>query len=95
MRIAFDLSGKGKIWLDDVQLYDQFLTGSERNELQNEVFLAVERMRAGDISYSARLLDSYHGRYLLGCHPRKIANQLLLPNPHHQRTQPPVVSPID
>lgn len=66
LRIAFDLASPGKVWIDDVMLYDQFLTSGERKELQSRVFVAVERMRDGDLSACGRLLDSYWGRHVLG-----------------------------
>ncbi len=66
LRIAFDLASPGKVWIDDVMLYDQFLTSDERKELQSRVFVAVERMRGGDLSACGRLLDSYWGRHVLG-----------------------------
>ncbi|QDS90526.1 hypothetical protein EC9_47400 [Rosistilla ulvae] len=66
LRIAFDLASPGTVWIDDVMLYDQFLTSDERKELQSRVFVAVERMRDGDLSACGRLLDSYWGRHVLG-----------------------------
>ncbi|MEZ6089193.1 MAG: hypothetical protein R3C05_14420 [Pirellulaceae bacterium] len=66
LRIAFDLVSPGTVWIDNVLLHDQFLTQAERKELQSQVFVAVERMRDGDLTAAGRLLDSYWGRYLLG-----------------------------
>ncbi|QDV70791.1 hypothetical protein Poly24_45220 [Rosistilla carotiformis] len=75
LRIAFDLASPGKVWIDDVMLYDQFLTSEERKELQSRVFVAVERMRGGDLSACGRLLDSYWGRHVLGLPDEPIATK--------------------
>ena len=66
LRVAFDLASPGKVWIDEVRLYDQFLTNAERKDLQSQVFLAAQSMQSGDLSACGRLLDSYWGRYLMG-----------------------------
>lgn len=64
LRLAIDLITPGEIALDDIRLYDFYLTDRERSELQRQTFVAVERMRRGDFSAAARLLDSHWARYL-------------------------------
>ena len=65
VRLTVDLLSAGKVWIDDIKLYDFFLTDDERADLQSRTFLAVERMRRGDLTAAARLLDSLWGRYLM------------------------------
>jgi len=66
LRLTIDLLTPGRIWIDDVRLYDFFLTKGERSALQSQAFLAVQRMRQGDMTAAAKLFDSHWGRYLMG-----------------------------
>ncbi len=65
LRIAIDLITPGEISIDDVKVYDFFLTDRERGELQQQTFVALERLRRGDLTAAARLLDSHWAKYLL------------------------------
>jgi len=76
LRLTIDLLSPGRVWIDDVQLYDFFLTQGERSGLQSQTFLAVQRMRQGDLTAAARLFDSHWGRYLMGLRvPRPKASE--------------------
>ncbi len=66
LRLTIDLLTPGKVWIDDVRLYDFFLTPAERTELQSQTFLAAKKMRQGDLTAAAKLFDSYWGRFLMG-----------------------------
>jgi hypothetical protein len=65
LRIAIDLITPGEISIDDVRVYDFFLTDRERGDLQQQTFVALERLRRGDLTAAARLLDSHWAKYLL------------------------------
>ena len=58
MRLTIDSLTAGKVWIDDVQLHDNFPTAKERSELQSQAFLAVQGLCHGHLTPSARLLSS-------------------------------------
>jgi hypothetical protein len=65
LRLTIDLLSPGEVWVDDIRLYDFFLTEPERSELQSRAFLAIERLRRGHLTPAAKLFDSHWGRYLM------------------------------
>ncbi len=65
LRLTIDLLSPGEVWLDEIRLYDFFLTEPERSELQSRAFLAIERLRQGHLTPAAKLFDSHWGRYLM------------------------------
>lgn len=88
LRLTIDLLSPGQIWIDDVKLYDFFLTEAERSRLQSQVFLAVQRIRQEDLTAAAKLFDSHWGRYLMNLRvPVKATVQ--------SRAEEPVASPPD
>ena len=56
MRLTIDNLAVGKVWIDDIQLHDEFPTSKERSELQSQAFLAVQGLHHGQLTPSARLL---------------------------------------
>lgn len=65
LRLAIDSLSPGKIWVDDIRLYDEFPLKKERDALQNLSFLAVQGLQRGDFTPASRLLTKYWARYLL------------------------------
>ncbi|QEG40136.1 family 10 glycosylhydrolase [Roseimaritima ulvae] len=65
LRLTIDLLTPGRVWIDNVQLHDFFLTQAERSRLQTQTFLAVQRIRHDDLTGAAKLFQSHWGRYLM------------------------------
>lgn len=65
LRLTIDLLTPGRVWIDNVQLHDFFLTQPERSRLQSQTFLAVQRIRQDDLTAAAKLFQSHWGRYLM------------------------------
>lgn len=75
LRLTIDWLSDGEVMIDEVRLYDFFLTPAERSELQSRAFLAVQRMRKGDLSAAARLFDSHWAQYLMRLPPVPTGNE--------------------
>ena len=71
VRLTIDSLSGGRVWIDDVQLHDQFPTAKERAVLQSQAFLAVQGLQRGNLTPSARLLNNYWARHLLTLGPSK------------------------
>jgi hypothetical protein len=65
LRLTIDSLSAGTLWIDDVQLHDDFATEVERAELQGDAFLAVQGLQRGDLSPAARLLDNHWSQILI------------------------------
>ncbi len=65
LRLTIDLLTPGRVWIDNIQLHDFFLTEAERSRLQSQTFLAVQRIRQDDLTAAAKLFQSHWGRYLM------------------------------
>lgn len=66
LRLTIDSLTAGEIWIDDVRLHNQFASRSERDELQNLAFLAVEGLQRGNLKPAARLLNNHWSNRLFG-----------------------------
>jgi hypothetical protein len=64
LRIAFDLMGKGEVWIDDVQVFDLWFDKTERNELLKQIALANFYLGKGELVQCARILDGYWSEFL-------------------------------
>ena len=64
LRVRFELSGPGDVWLDDVALYSLKFADQERTELFKIITSAQLKLQNGDWNDCLRLLDSYWPRYL-------------------------------
>jgi hypothetical protein len=64
LRVAFDLMGKGEVWIDDVQLYDLWFDTTEQNELLKQLALADFYLGKGELAQCMRILDGYWPEYL-------------------------------
>lgn len=66
LRLAVDVMNEGTIWIDDIKAEDAFLTASEKTQMQSELFLALGGISKGDLSQSAKLLESHWVQEMLG-----------------------------
>jgi hypothetical protein len=77
MRIVFQLSGPGEVWLDNAVLYDllfplDFYGESGKAEvlqLNQQIFAAKSAFDTGQVSDCVRILDSYWPRFILAYRP--------------------------
>src|SRR4029079_9713464 len=69
LRARIDLGGQGEIWIDQVELFDLAFTPEERVELTKLIALADLKLKSGQFSDCARLLDGYWPRFLLATVP--------------------------
>lgn len=65
LRVRFDLTGPGEIWIDDVQLFDLAFSPNERVELTKIIGLADLKLKSGQLADCARLLDGYWPHFLV------------------------------
>ncbi len=72
LRLTVDLMSSGTVWLDDVVIYDWFMTETEKSQLQSQIFLALSGIGRGDLSPAAKLLDSHWVQHLHGVAPAAI-----------------------
>ncbi|HYW79726.1 MAG TPA: hypothetical protein VE890_09125, partial [Thermoguttaceae bacterium] len=64
LKVRFDLSGPGEVWIDDVQLFDLAFDDNESKELDKLVMLANAKLDNGQIGDCMRLLNGYWPRFL-------------------------------
>ncbi|MGB7344691.1 MAG: hypothetical protein WBD20_10780 [Pirellulaceae bacterium] len=65
IRLTVDSLSRGRVWIDDVQLHDWFPMASERRELQDEAFMAVQGLQRGNLTPASSLLQNYWAQQLL------------------------------
>jgi hypothetical protein len=71
LRLTIDSLSRGRVWIDDVRLHDQFPTVKERAELESQTFVAVRGLQTGNLTPSGRLLQNHWARHLLAKGPRQ------------------------
>lgn len=64
LRVAFDLMGRGEVWIDDVQIFDLWFEKTERNELLKLIALADFYLGKGELAQCTRILDGYWPEYI-------------------------------
>ncbi len=65
LRVRFDLMGPGRVWIDDVQLFDLYFNSeNETAQLKKIVALADFQLQSGKLGDCLRELDGYWPRYL-------------------------------
>ncbi|MEZ6135682.1 MAG: hypothetical protein R3C53_12300 [Pirellulaceae bacterium] len=64
IQVAIDLVGPGKIWVDDVEIFELRLHPDERIYLRGQVLVAKEKLAAANPYPAELLLDSHWGHYL-------------------------------
>lgn len=64
LHVAVDLVGPGKVWLDDIQVVEQYLSPEERMQIRGQLFFAKEKLREFNAFPAEQLLKSRWARYL-------------------------------
>jgi hypothetical protein len=64
LRVAIDLMGKGKVWVDDVQVFDLWFDKSECNELLKKIARANWNLGKGEVTQCERILQGYWPQFL-------------------------------
>ncbi|HTQ38671.1 MAG TPA: hypothetical protein VMJ32_06570 [Pirellulales bacterium] len=93
LRVRFDLVGPGRVWIDDVQLFDLAFTDTELGQLGKIVALADFQLQSGKLAECMHELDGYWPRFLstyVTVPPPPLANQQQLGN---TQPQPPTEKP--
>ncbi len=62
--VAIELIGQGKLWVDDVQVFEMILQPNEQNHLRGQLLLAKNRLAEGDAFVAEQLLSGPWGDYL-------------------------------
>lgn len=84
LRIAIDLMGKGKVWIDDVQVFDLWFDQNERTELLKAIGMADLSLGKGEVGKCERFLNGYWPeflrRYVPLSEPQVAANPAVAPS---------------
>ncbi len=63
MRVGVELIGSGKVWIDDVEVYELQLMPHEWRHLQGQILVARDRLAEGNPYPAYKLLESHWGQY--------------------------------
>jgi hypothetical protein len=88
LRLRFDMSESGEVWIDDVQLYDLEFSDIERLELSKIITLVEYKRKSGELGDCVRLLEGYWPQFL-------VSNVALTQQPLAQRAPRPAATPAD
>jgi hypothetical protein len=96
MRIAFELTGAGEVWLDNAKLSSVLLSFNKNSQaeylqLTRKLFSANSALEAGQITDCTRIVDSYWPRFILEYRPPavpKVAERIVPNNPPALPPQP-------
>jgi hypothetical protein len=72
LKVAIDLVGPGKIWIDDVQAFETYLTPEERMRIDGQLLLAKRRLPENNAFAAERAVNSPWARYLKSLGPKTI-----------------------
>ena len=64
LSVSIELQGPGKVWVDDVQIFESYLQPDERNHLRGELLVAQQKLLEHNLYPAEKLLDSSRGQYL-------------------------------
>ncbi len=64
INLTMDLLSTGRIWIDDLHLYDCFLTEEERRSIRSGLFLAKSELDQGHLFACQRFLDGYWANFV-------------------------------
>ena len=64
LRVGFDLMNAGEVWIDDVQLFDAWLSDKEQLELLKSIDAADFNLERGAVADCQRFLEGYWPRFL-------------------------------
>ncbi len=65
LSVSIELIGPGKVWVDDVQIFESILQPDERNHLRGQLLGVKQQLEANNLFPAEQLLDSNWGKYLL------------------------------
>ncbi len=69
--VAFDLVGPGRVWVDDIQAQEAYLSPDERIQIRGQIFLAKEKLRDNNAYPAEQVLSSHLARYLASINSRQ------------------------
>jgi hypothetical protein len=69
LRVAIDVIGRGKVWVDDVEVFETLLHPDERIYLRGQVLVAKQNLENQNPFPAEQLLDSHWGQYLASHKP--------------------------
>ncbi len=64
LRVAIDVIGRGRVWVDDVEVFEALLHPDERIYLRGQVLVAKQNLESRNPFPAEQLLDSHWGHYL-------------------------------
>lgn len=64
LQVEFDLVGPGKVWVDDIQAYETYLTPDERVQVRSQLFLAKEKLEKDNPFAAEQAVHSPWARHL-------------------------------
>ncbi len=65
IRVCFDLMGAGRVWIDDVRIYDRWFPKHEQDNLMIMRGLAARSLSMGRITDCRRILNGYWPQFLM------------------------------
>ncbi len=86
--VAFDLVGPGKVWVDDIQAVEAYLSPEERVQIRGQIFLAKEKLRDNNAFPAEQVLNSHLARYLASINPRPVSTSQVNPTQVAQPEKP-------
>ena len=88
--MSIELIGTGKVWVDDVQIFESFLQPDERNHLRGQLLVVKQKSNEQNLYPAEQLLDSHWGEYLLRFEPSKTTSTKVatLPDADASNTEP-------
>ena len=86
--VAFDLVGPGKVWVDDIQAVEAYLSPEERVQIRGQIFLAKEKLRDNNAFPAEQVLNSHLARYLASITPRPVSTSQVNPTQVAQPEKP-------
>ncbi len=90
LAVSIELIGPGKVWVDDVQIFESFLQPDERNHLRGQLLVVKQKSNEQNLYPAEQLLDSHWGEYLLRFEPSKTTSTKVatLPDADASNTEP-------
>ena len=97
--IAIDLLGPGRLWVDDVEVFESQLHPDERKYLQGILLVAKQQLEKNNLYPAEKLLDGHWGQYLVSANQSdeqsRIADRSANPtNGYNIQDAPPKQRPI-
>jgi len=93
LSVRLDLESEGEIWIDDVQVFDLAFSETERVDTGQADALANLKLRDGQLSDCARLLEGYWPQFLVANVPADANAAVLTAAQRLSLDEPPVKKP--